>query len=141
MGGGTFSYDVPAKTADESEQVFRTAMNESEEVTEEPRLRNVFISFAVEDEVRVNLLRSQAKDDNFDVEFRDYSVKEPFDEKWKPEVSDLISMTSAVIVMIGVETAKSRAVDWEIREGSSSGQKSYWSQDIPGSKSPSSTCN
>lgn len=52
----------------------------------------------------VNLLRSQAKDDRFPFEFRDYSVKEPFESKWKSEVRNLISMSSAVIVAIGLNT-------------------------------------
>ena len=51
--------------------------------TSKPR---VFISFHVEDEAQVDLLRSQAKDPRFPVEFTDYSVKEPFDEKWKTAV-------------------------------------------------------
>ena len=38
-------------------------------------MRNVFISFDVDDEGMVNLLRHQAKNDRFPFEFRDYSVK------------------------------------------------------------------
>jgi len=79
-------------------------------------VRNVFISFDIDDEYTVRLLRSQAKDDRFPLEFRDYSVKEPFESKWKAEVSNLISLSSAVIVMVGPLTYRSSAVDWEIRE-------------------------
>lgn len=79
-------------------------------------MRNVFISFDVDDEGMVNLLREQAKDDRFPFEFRDYSVKEPFEEDWKDEVSNLISLSSAVIVAIGKNTYKRKAVNWEIRE-------------------------
>ena len=79
-------------------------------------MRNVFISFDVDDEFMVNLLRSQAKDDRFPFEFRDYSVKEPFEYGWKDEVRNLISMSSAVIVAIGRNTYESRAVNWEIDE-------------------------
>lgn len=64
----------------------------------------------------VNLLRIQAKDDRFPFEFRDYSVKDPFESGWKREVRHLISLSSAVIVAIGRNTHKSRAVDWEINE-------------------------
>ena len=79
-------------------------------------MRNVFISFDVDDEGMVNLLRHQAKDERFPFRFRDYSVKDPFEEGWKDEVSNLISLSSAVIVAIGKHTHKSKAVSWEIKE-------------------------
>ena len=79
-------------------------------------MRNVFISFDVEDEGMINLLRHQAKDDRFPFEFRDYSVKDPFEEGWKDEVSNLISLSSVVIVAIGKHTHKRKAIDWEINE-------------------------
>ena len=64
----------------------------------------------------VNLLRIQAKDERFPFVFRDYSVKDPFEYGWKHEVRNLISMSSAVIVAIGQNTHKSKAVSWEINE-------------------------
>ena len=82
----------------------------------EPRIRNVFISFHIEDENAVNLLRHQSKDNEFGIHFRDYSVKEPFDSAWKTRCSERISQTSAMIVMIGPETHRREAVDWDIRE-------------------------
>lgn len=87
------------------------------------RVRNVFISFDVDDEGAVNLLRMQAKNKRFNINFRDYSVKEPFDEAWKSEVRNLISQTSAMIVMIGENTAYSEAVNWEIREAHYQGKE------------------
>lgn len=86
--------------------------------------RNVFISFDVdEDKAQVRLLASQAKDDRFPFHFRDYSVKEPFEEKWKQRVRERISQTSAVIVAIGERTHESSAVDWEIKEAHRQGKK------------------
>ena len=79
-------------------------------------MRNVFISFDVADGHMINLLRSQAKDYRFPVEFRDYSVKEPFEYGWKEGVANLISWSSAVIVAIGQNTYRSNAVNWEIDE-------------------------
>lgn len=78
--------------------------------------RNVFISFDIEDEGMVRFLVHQAKDGRFPFTFRDYSVKEPFESRWKRRVSEKISQTSAVIVAIGRNTYKSRAVNWEIDE-------------------------
>ena len=88
------------------------------------RRRNVFISFDVdEDKPQVRLLASQARDDRFPFEFRDYSVKERIEKKWKERVSEKISRTSAVIVAVGEKTHESMAVEWEIREAHRQGKK------------------
>ena len=79
-------------------------------------MRNVFISFDADDEGMVNLLRMQAKNEQFPFRFRDYSVKEPFERGWKKEVRNLIDLSSAVIVAIGRNTHKRKAVKWEIEE-------------------------
>jgi len=79
-------------------------------------MRNVFISFDVDDEGMINLLRSQARSKRFPFVFRDYSVKEPFEYYWKSRVRNLIHQSSAVIVAIGRNTYKRRAVNWEIDE-------------------------
>jgi hypothetical protein len=123
MAGGT-DFKGPSRTPEEAETIFKNAMQEHEETTREPgAIRNVFISFHVEDEAQVNLLRSQAKDEATDLEFRDYSVKEPFDEKWKKNCTERISQTSATIVMIGSDTASREAVNWEIEESYKQGHK------------------
>lgn len=118
MGSSGGSFDFSSRGDDKSEKIFQSSTDEVDKAvsSSEGAQRNVFISFDIEDQSAVNLLRSQAKDDRFPFGFRDYSVKEPFESKWKTEVSNLISMTSATIVMIGPDTAKSAAVDWEIRE-------------------------
>lgn len=75
----------------------------------------VFISFHIEDENQVNLLRHQGKNSD-QLEFIDYSVKEPFDEKWKTQCTERIKRSSVVIVAIGENTHEREAVDWEIRK-------------------------
>lgn len=109
----------PAKTVEEAEKTFRPALEE----VRAARTRNVFISFNVEDESQVNLLREQAKNEKFDIEFRDYSVKEPFDEKWKTNCRERISQTSVTICMIGEKTAEREAVIWEQEESYRQGKK------------------
>ena len=47
---------------------------------------------------------------------RDYSVHEPFDERWKTNCRARISQTKGTIVMIGPSSAKAEAVLWEIAE-------------------------
>jgi len=123
MGGRT-AFERPTKTTEESEAAFKNILQEAEETTRKPgAVRNVFISFHVEDEAQVNLLRSQAKNEATDLEFRDYSVKEPFDEKWRTNCKERISQTSATIVAIGAKTASREAVIWEIEESYRQGHK------------------
>jgi DNA-dependent RNA polymerase auxiliary subunit epsilon len=55
-------------------------------MNQEPSKR-VFISFHMEDEAQVQLLRQQAKDERYNIEFIDYSIKEPFDERWKTQAT------------------------------------------------------
>ncbi len=120
MGGGSFGYSLgSSKGVGESEAAFDRTVDEAERA----RLRNVFISFHVDDEAQVDLLRSQAKNDNYDLEFRDYSVKEPFDEKWRTNCKQRIAQTSVVVVMIGEKTAERNAVNWEIDEAYRQGKK------------------
>jgi len=101
----------------ESEDIFKTAVEEKKEVTREPpKIRNVFVSFHMDDAAQVSLLRSQARDEEFGMEFRDYSIKEPFDEQWKRNCADRIAQTSLTICMIGPHTAEREAVLWELEE-------------------------
>jgi hypothetical protein len=77
---------------------------------------NVFLSFAMENKPLVELFRGQAKNKNLDLEFRDYSIKEPFENAWKTNCERIIRLCSATICLVGRETYKSSAVDWEIRK-------------------------
>lgn len=75
-----------------------------------------FISFEMEDKWARDFLVQQAKDKNNAIEFYDYSVKDPFDAKWKTECKKRIAMTKGTIVLVGATTWKSEAVLWEIAE-------------------------
>lgn len=120
LGGGSSVYRTPStRGVGEAEAIFDSATEEARRA----RIRNVFISFHVDDEKQVNLLRAQAKNENFDIEFRDYSIKEPFDEKWKTNCRDRIAQTSMVICMIGEKTAERDAVIWELEEAYRQGKK------------------
>jgi hypothetical protein len=85
-----------------------------------PERHNVFISFDTSDLGEVNLLRGQAKNENSDIDFNDYSVKEPFDSNnadyIKRQIRERIRQSSVTIVYVSSETCKSRWVDWEIKE-------------------------
>jgi hypothetical protein len=81
---------------------------------------NVFISFASEDLSDVNMLRAQAKNDNSDIEFNDWSLKKPFDSKdaeyVKRGIRERIRQCSVTVIYISDKTVDSKWVDWEIRE-------------------------
>ena len=81
--------------------------------------RNVFLSFVEEDIYLVNLFRGQAKNENNDMEFSDYSVKEPFDSEnadyIKQQIRNLIKKVSVTLCLVGETTYKSRWVNWEIK--------------------------
>jgi len=87
---------------------------------DQPAKRNVFLSFVNEDLTDVNLLRGQAKNEDSELEFNDYSVKEPFDSKdadyIKRGIRDRIDQASVTVVFVTEHTAQSRWVEWEIRE-------------------------
>ena len=119
MGSGSIEFhNVPSKSPEEAEGLFKraTQIAEGKSRFRDHPIRNVFISFHNEDEAQVSLLRAQAKREQFGIEFRDYSIKEPIDEKWKREAADRISHTSATFVMIGPKTAQRSTVNWEIEE-------------------------
>jgi len=87
---------------------------------------NVFISFVSEDLNEVNLLRGQAKNDNSDIEFNDWSLKKPFDSKdaeyVRRGIRERIRQCSVTVVYVSDKTADSKWVDWEIREAVSMGK-------------------
>ncbi len=82
--------------------------------------RNVFISFAMEDIDEVNLLRAHAKNENSDIEFNDYSVREPYDseraEYIRQKITERIERASVTVVYLSASTAQSEWVKWEVEK-------------------------
>ena len=119
------------------ETLFKTPTQEAIEAKIPPKpKRNVFISFHSKDEEAVNELRAQAKARDGELNFRDYSIKEPFDEKWKTNCRERINQTSVTIVMIGENTADRAAVNWEIEESYRQGHKVIGVKMRPGMNDP-----
>jgi hypothetical protein len=92
----------------------------------EPKRRNCFISFDSEDLDEVNLLRAQAKNENSNLEFNDYSLKEPFKsqnaEYVRRGIRERMKLCSVTVVYLTEKTAGSEWVDWEIRESKKQGK-------------------
>ena len=84
--------------------------------------RNVFLSFSTEDKGLADLFRDQARDEQSDIVFRDYSIKETFEHAWKTNAERLIRACSVTICLIGKTTHRSKAVDWEIRKSADLGK-------------------
>ena len=116
MGGGGKSSRL---TAGQRSLVERNAKEIIEKVNRE-KIRNVFISFASDDLDEVNLLRGQAKNENSNIEFNDYSLKAPFNSEnadyIKHGIRERIRQSSVTVVYVSDKTAGSEWVDWEIRE-------------------------
>lgn len=77
-----------------------------------------FLSFVEEDLQLVNLFRGQAKSGRSDLDFADYSIKEPFDSRnadyIRRGISQQITPVTLTICLYGPTTHTSRWVDWEL---------------------------
>jgi len=122
MGGGGGGRGLTPKELQYLEQKAKESLRAAADTGR----RNVFISFASEDLHDVNMLRAQAKNENIDIEFNDWSLKKPFNSKdaeyIKRGIRERIRQCSVTIVYISDKTANSEWVDWEIRESISMGK-------------------
>ena len=75
-----------------------------------------FVSFQMEDRWARDFLSQHARDKRIGFEFIDYSIKEPFESKWKTNARARIARSRGTIVLIGPHTASAAAVLWEIAE-------------------------
>lgn len=73
-----------------------------------------FISFAAEDKNYRDLFDGQAKNPNCPFEIADWSVQEPFDEKWKTHCRERIKKTQIMVILIGKTTHKAEGACWEV---------------------------
>ena len=116
MGGGGGGRGPSKEDLSRLEELARKTLREGTE----PSKCNVFISFVNEDINDVNLLRGQAKNESSDIEFNDWSLREPFDSKKaeyiKRGIKDRIERSSVTLIYVSEHTADSKWVDWEIRE-------------------------
>jgi hypothetical protein len=79
----------------------------------------------MEDRWARDFLVQHAKDKDSEIQFVDYSVHDPFDNKWKTNCKERIARTAGTIVLIGDTTYKSEAVLWEIKETISQGHHMF----------------
>lgn len=105
MGGGGGSSYLTPRNLDRLARVAKDALRAGAQ----PQKRNVFLSFVQEDLANVNLLRGQAKNENSDIEFNDWSLTKPFDSKdadyVKRGIRERIGQSSMTIVYVSDKTA------------------------------------
>lgn len=115
MGGGGGSNRGDAGDLD---ALLKRAREEAERA--KSARKNVFLSFVMEDLNEVNLLRGQAKNERSDIEFNDWSVREPYDSSRadyiRLRISERIAQASLTVVYVSDATADSKWVQWEIAE-------------------------
>ena len=75
----------------------------------------IFISFAIEDGILRDFLVGQKRNDNIDISFIDYSVKEPWDSKWKTNCRARIKSCAGVIGIITKNTPNADGQLWELK--------------------------
>jgi hypothetical protein len=118
-GGGNSNYET--RIIDRLAKVAQESLSEAK-----PAKRNVFISFDSRDLNEVNLLRGQVKNENSDLEFNDYSLKEPYNseraEYIKSGIRERIRQASVTVIYVSEHTHESQWVDWEVRESVAQGK-------------------
>lgn len=119
MGGGGGGWTPSHGGVSEIGELEGIARRELEKPAPQPR-RKVFLSFKGEDKTLVDLFRGQAKNENTDLDFMDFSLRAPFNsenaEYIKRGIRQRIKQSSVTLVLITEETYKSKWIDWEIRE-------------------------
>jgi hypothetical protein len=115
MGGGGGG-GIPSSDLKRLEEKAKQSLKEATAETS----RHVFISFAFEDEDKVNLLRAQAANDKTQLEFDDFSLKDAINSKSedyiKQKIRERIDRVSVTAVYLTPDSATSRWVEWEITE-------------------------
>src|SRR5439155_6408185 len=110
MGGGGGSRRR-ALSLSELERLAKVARDQMRAAAP-PEKRNVFLSFAQEDLNDVTMLRGQAKNQNSDLDFNDWSVQKPFNSNEadyiKRGIRERIRQSSMVLVYVSEHAAASK---------------------------------
>lgn len=125
MGGGGGGWSPSYGGSADIEKLKDVARTELERPSPAPR-RRVFLSFKGEDKTLVDLFRGQAKNENSDLDFIDFSLRAPFNsenaEYIRRGIRQRMEQSSVTIVCVTESTHTSEWVDWEIRESARLGK-------------------
>src|SRR3989338_10969865 len=78
-------------------------------------MKNVFISFAVEDKWARDHLVYQAEQARVPFSFYDMSVRNPFDSMWKTRCRERIKQCDGVVAMLSKRTRLADGAKWEMQ--------------------------
>ena len=73
-----------------------------------------FVSFAAEDARIRDLFVGQGKHPDTQWEITDWSLHEPFTERWKTQTRPRIHRCNVVIMLVGLETHRAEGAIWEV---------------------------
>ena len=80
-------------------------------------MKNVFVSFAIEDKFARDNLVHQAKQQHTPFNFTDMSVKQPWDSSWKTNCRSRIRGCDGMIAFVSDNTVNADGARWEIQCG------------------------
>lgn len=75
----------------------------------------IFVSFAIEDRGLRDLLVGQKVNPRSEINFIDYSVKEPWSNSWKTNCRERINQCSGLIGIVSRNSARADGQLWEIK--------------------------
>jgi len=78
-------------------------------------MKNIFVSFAIEDKWAKDHLAWQAQQARVPFSFYDMSVKQPFDNMWKTRCRERIKQCDGVIAMLSKRTRLADGAKWEMQ--------------------------
>lgn len=78
-------------------------------------MKNIFVSFAIEDKWAKDHLVWQAQQARVPFSFYDMSVKQPFDSMWKTRCRERIKKCNGVIAMLSKRTRLADGAKWEMQ--------------------------
>lgn len=122
MGGGTRGSRPTYSSSGQTSMNKQVTSYDSNGENQESRKRAI-VSFHMEDQYAKKLFIHQAKDEKYNLDFVNYTKDEPFDSNWRAQWRERMNKSSTLIVMIGPETHKREAVNWEINTARAMGKK------------------
>lgn len=84
-----------------------------------------FISFAAEDSWARDLFVGQSRQPDTPWEIADWSLHEPFSQKWKTQTRERIRKTDLAIMLVGQDTHRAEGAIWEAECGFEEGKKAF----------------
>jgi len=78
-------------------------------------MKNIFVSFAIEDKWAKDHLVYQAQQARVPFSFYDMSVKQPFDSMWKTQCRTRIKQCDGVVAMLSKRTRFADGAKWEMQ--------------------------